>query len=46
MQTLSALALFISALTLAAQAPQKFERLADFVDIAEKAELALNKCFR
>ena len=45
MQTLSALVLFIIAPTLAAQAPQKSERLADFVDIAERAELTVTNVF-
>lgn len=45
MQTLFALVLFIIALTPAAQAPQKSERLADFVDIAEKARLTVTNVF-
>jgi hypothetical protein len=45
MQTLSALVLFIIAPTLAAQAPQKSERLADFVDIAERAGLTVTNVF-
>jgi hypothetical protein len=45
MQTRSALVLFIIAFTLAAQAPRKSERLADFVDIAEKAGLTVTNVF-
>jgi hypothetical protein len=45
MQTLSALVLFIIALTLATQGPQKSERLADSVDIAEKGGLTVTNVF-
>ena len=45
MQALSALVLFIIAFTFAAQAPRKPERLADFVDTAEKAGLTVTNVF-